>query len=146
MENGTQMSDQASLEVVLSVYEAFRHGNIGAVLNHIDPHGDLNFEGPSTIPWAGQWRGREGWAKFFEAIGSSLDDITLTMEPFAVQGDKVVAVGRYQGRVKLTGKRIDSPVVHLWTVRNGLVMRCQELTNTALEAAACTAGGETPQA
>ena len=61
------------------------------------------------------------------------------MEPFAVQGDNVVAAGRYQARVKLTGKRIDSPLVHLWIIRNAKVVRCQVLTNTATEAAACTA-------
>ena len=65
------------------------------------------------------------------------------MEPFAVQGDNVVAAGRYQARVKLTGKRIDSPLVHLWTIRNGMVVRCQELTNTATEAAAFAAGAAT---
>ena len=33
-------------------------------------------------------------------------------------------------------KRIDSPLVHLWTIRNAKVVRCQELTDTATEAAA----------
>ncbi len=133
------MSDQANVAVVLGGYDAFRRGDITAVLDLLDPQSDLNFEGPSTIPWAGHRQGREGWATFFQTIGENLDEITLTMEPFAVQGDNVVAVGRYQGRVKLTGKRIDSPLVHLWTIRNGMVVRCQELTNTATEAAACTA-------
>lgn len=134
------MSDQANVALVLSVYDAFRRGDIAAVLNHLDPQADLNFEGPSAIPWAGYWHGREGWAKFFQTLGENLDEITLTMEPFAVQGDNVVAAGRYQARVKLTGKRIDSPLVHLWTIRNGMLVGCQELTNTATEAAACTAG------
>ena len=62
------------------------------------------------------------------------------MKPFAVQGDHVVFSGRYSARVKSTGKRIDSPLVHLWTLRNGNVVRCHELTNTALEAAACMTG------
>lgn len=134
------MSDQANVALVLRVYDEFGRGDIAAVLTHLDPQADLNFEGPSTIPWAGNWHGREGWAKFFQAVGENLDDLTLTMEPFAVKGDNVVAAGRYQARVKLTGKRIDSPLVHLWTIRNGMVARCQELTNTAAEAAACTAG------
>jgi ketosteroid isomerase-like protein len=59
------------------------------------------------------------------------------MEPFAAQDDKVVAAGRYQASIKRTGKRIDSPLVHLWTIENGLVVRCQELTNIPAEAAAC---------
>lgn len=61
----------------------------------------------------------------------------LDMQPFAAQDDKVVAAGRYQADVKRTSKRIYSPLVHLSTIENGLVMRCQELTNTAAEAAAC---------
>ena len=134
------MSDPANVDLVLSVYDAFRRGDVAAILNHLDPQADLNFEGPSAIPWAGNRHGREGWAKFFQAVGENLDEITLTMEPFAVQGDKVVTAGRYQARVKLTGKRIDSPLVHLWTLRDAKVVRCQELTNTATEAAACAAG------
>jgi ketosteroid isomerase-like protein len=132
------MSHQDKLALVLSVYDAFRRGDVEAILNRLDPQADLNFEGPSTIPWAGNRHGRQEWAKFFQTVAENLDDITLAMEPFAVQGDNVVAVGRYQARVKRTGMRIDSPLVHLWTVRDGMVVRCQELTNTATEAAACT--------
>lgn len=55
------------------------------------------------------------------------------MEPFAVDGDRIVAVGRYQARVKETGKRIDSPLVQLWTLRDGKVVHCLEMTNTAVE-------------
>jgi ketosteroid isomerase-like protein len=106
----------------------------------LDPQADLQFEGPSAIPWAGNRHGRDGWTTFFQTVGDSLDEITLTIEPFAAQGDRVVASGRYQARVKRTGNRIDSPLAHLWTFRNGMVVRCQELTDTAAEAAACTTG------
>ena len=136
------MSEQANLSLIRELYDAFIRADIGAVLNFLDPAADLEFEGPEVIPWAGHWHGREGWAKFFQTIGENTEQITLKMEPVAAQGDKVVFAGRYQTRVKLTGKRIDSPLVHLWTIRNGLVMKCQELTNTAIEAAACTAGAE----
>ena len=133
------MSEQANVGVIRELYEAFSRGDVAAVLNFLDPQADLDFEGPKSIPWAGNWNGREGWAKFFQTIGGNADEITLKMEPFAAQGDNVVMVGRYQARVKLTGKRIDSPLVHLWTLRNGVVVNCQELTNTATEADACTA-------
>ena len=134
------MSDQANVAVVLSVYDAFSRGNIAAVLDHLDPLAELSFEGPSAIPWAGDRHGRDGWARFFQVLGENLDEIMVKMEPFAVQGEHVVTAGRYQARVKLTGKQIDSPLVHLWTIRNGKVVRCQELTDTATEAAACTVG------
>jgi ketosteroid isomerase-like protein len=131
------MSDQANVRLIQDLYQAFGRGDLAAVLNCLDPQALLEFEGPQEVPWAGSWQGRAGWAGFFEKFGLHADEITLQMEPFAAQGDHVVAAGRYQARVKLTGKRIDSPLVHLWTIRDGFVVKCQELTNTAAEAAAC---------
>jgi ketosteroid isomerase-like protein len=136
------MDDQDNVGLVAGIYDAFSRGDIPAILACLDPKAELIFEGSSAIPWAGNRRGHDGWLSFFQAIGESLDDIAFaeTMKPFAVQGDHVVFSGRYAARVKSTGKRIDSPLVHLWTVRNGKVVRCQELTNTAVEASACLAG------
>lgn len=132
------MDDQTNLALVMSVYDAFSRGDIPAILNCMDVQSELIFEGSSAIPWAGHWRGREGWGRFFQFVGENLEGVTLQkMEPFAVQGDNVVVAGRYQGKVKQTGRRIDSPLVHLWTVRNGKVVRCVELTNTVAEATAC---------
>ena len=132
------MSTQTNVEVIQGIYAAFSRGDIAAILAVIDPQSELVFEGSPAIPWAGHFKGREGWGSFFQAVGSNLDEVGLQMAPFAAQGDNVVASGRYQGHVKQTGKRIDSPLVHLWTLRNGLVVRCLELTNTAAEAAACS--------
>ena len=132
------MSEQANADLIRNLYAAFRRGDIPQVMSFLDPRADLNFEGPATIPWTGARHGHEGWVSFFQTIGESLEDITLSMELFAAQGDNVAAAGRYQGRVRKTGNHIDSPLVHLWTIRNGLVVHCQEMTNTAAEAAACS--------
>ena len=131
------MREEANVRLIQELYDAFSRGDIGVVLSSLDPRADLIFEAPKTIPWSGNWHGHEGWSKFFETLAGSADEIKLQMEPFAAQNDHVVAVGRYQATVKLTGKRIDSPLVHLWTIQEGLIIRCQELTNTAAEAAAC---------
>jgi uncharacterized protein len=134
------MSEEANVRLIRELYDAFSRGDVAAVLNSLDPQAELSFEGPGAIPWAGNWHGREGWVKFFRTLGENADEITLQMEPFAAQGDNVVTAGRYRARVKRTGRRIDSPLVHLWTVRDGMVVKCLELTDTAAEAAACTAG------
>ena len=128
-------------DVIVNLYEAFNRGDIPAVLATIDPQAELVFEGTPAIPWAGTWRGLEGWTNFFGAVGGALDELSVSMEIFAVDGERVVAAGRYRGRVKSNDQRIDSPLVHLWTVRNGRIVRCVETTNTAVEAAACTAAG-----
>ena len=137
------MSDQTNVALLESIYDAFTRGDIPAILNCLDPQAELIYEGSPAIPWAGNRRGHDGWQAIFQAFGQNLDDIVFSdpMKPFAVQGDHVVFSGRYAARVKATGKRIDSPLVHLWTVRNGKVVRCVELTNTAHEASACATGG-----
>jgi uncharacterized protein len=134
------MSEQANVDIVQNIYAAFGRGDVAGILSLLDPQADLIFEGAPAIAWSGNRHGRDGWATFFQTVAEHQSDTAVVgMEPFAVQGDHVVCAGRYQGVVKKTGKRIDSPLVHLWTLRNGLVIRCQELTNTAAELAACTA-------
>jgi len=135
------MNEQANVSVVLSTYDAFRRGDIAFILKNLDPQVEWKVEGAAAVPYCGIQRGREAVAKnFFVPIGETLDEITLTMEPFAAQGDNVVIAGRYQARVKSTGKRVDVPLVHLWTIRNGLVARYQGLDNSAAVAAAYTSG------
>jgi ketosteroid isomerase-like protein len=51
-------------------------------------------------------------------------------------GDRVVALGRYSGKFKKTGRAIDAQFAHVWTVRNGKVTAFQQYTDTAQVAAA----------
>jgi ketosteroid isomerase-like protein len=136
------MSKQRNVQLVSSIYEAFDRGDIPAILNCLDPEAELVFEAPAAIPWGGNRRGPAGWSSFFQTLGQNLEDVTFSeaMKPFAAQDDRVVFLGRYAARVKSTGARIDTPLVHLWTLRDGKVIRCIEVTNTALEASACTIG------
>src|SRR5258708_2512994 len=99
---GTTMSDQETLAVVLSIYDAFRRGDVAAILSTMDPKAELKYETVAAIPWTGNRQGHDGWGTFFQTVGENLEDVTLTMEPFAVQGDHIVVAGRYQAKVKKT--------------------------------------------
>ena len=131
------MSETANVRLIQDLYAAFGRGDVGAVLGFLGPGAELSFEGPESIPWTGNWPGADGWTRFFQTLGSAADNVQLQMEPFAAQDGNVVFAGRYQARVKATGKQIDSPLVHLWTIRDGQVASCREMTNTAAEASAC---------
>jgi ketosteroid isomerase-like protein len=43
---------------------------------------------------------------------------------FAV-GDRVVVLGRETGRGRVTDLKLDAPVMHLWTVKNGKLASCE---------------------
>jgi uncharacterized protein len=43
----------------------------------------------------------------------------------------VVVLGRYRGRAKGSGKPLDVPFVHVWTVRGGRATRFRQFLDTA---------------
>jgi len=135
------MSEQANVSLVLSLYEAFRRGDIPTILNTMDPQISWEVEAPASVPFSGVGRGPDFAGKFFAGIASTMDQITLDMAPFAAQGDNVVTAGRYQARIIATGRRIDVPLVHCWTIRNGKVLRYVNMSDTGAiaEAYAATA-------
>src|SRR5581483_8271831 len=77
------MNRESTSAVVQRIYEMFGKGDIPAVRGCIDPNGELVFEGPSAVPWAGRYQGRDGWGVFFQRIGGNLDILGMTMEIFA---------------------------------------------------------------
>jgi len=53
------MREDANVRLTRGLYDAFSGGDIGVVLNFLAPRADLIFEGPTAIPWAGNWHGRD---------------------------------------------------------------------------------------
>jgi ketosteroid isomerase-like protein len=56
------MSEQTNVAVVQQAYEAFGRGDIFGVLDLLTDDVVWTFQGPSTIPFAGVHRGRQGIA------------------------------------------------------------------------------------
>jgi len=59
------------------------------------------------------------------------EDFSATPHEFVVEGDRVVVFGRYKETWKATGKTIDIPFVHSWTVEDGKLVAFQQYTDTA---------------
>ncbi|MGQ0701647.1 MAG: nuclear transport factor 2 family protein [Gemmatimonadales bacterium] len=49
---------------------------------------------------------------------------------FIAGGQTIVVEGRYRGKVKATGKPIDSQFAHVFEFRDGKVIRFQQYTDT----------------
>jgi ketosteroid isomerase-like protein len=69
--------------------------------------------------------------EFFNALASTQENMKLTMEDFIAEGDGVAAFGRSQAKVKATGRNFDTPVAHLFRIRNGKVSRFLNFGDTA---------------
>ena len=62
-------------------------------------------------------------------VGAFLQKLTSAIESkfkadqFVDSGDQVVAVGYTRGVARATGKEFEVPAVHVWTLKNGKVLR-----------------------
>ena len=100
---------QENVGLIRSLYEAFGRGDVPAVLAAMDP---AIVEG------------------VFARLGGEWDGFSVALEELLDAGDTVVARGRYGGAYKKTGIRIHAQFAHVWTLRDGKVVKFQQYTDT----------------
>ncbi len=130
------MSEQTNVAVVQQAYEAFGRGDIFGVLDLLTDDVVWTLQGPSTIPFAGVHRGREGIAEFFSLVGEALEFEQFEPREFVAQGDTVVVLGYERSLAKATGRPLEQEWVHVYTLRDGKIARGRFFEDTAAEVAA----------
>jgi len=108
--------DSASLQRVKEFFGRFGKGDIPGVLNTMSEDVDWSIPGPTTIPYAGQRKGREQVGKFFAAFSDAVEVQKFEPREFIAQKDKVVVLGHEVLKVKTTGKVVDNEWVMVFTV------------------------------
>jgi uncharacterized protein len=120
----------ARVAAVRESYSAFARGDLDAVLALL--HDDVEWHQAQGLPHGGLYRGvdevrrhvfeplgREWWAEFAARPDELIDG-----------GDEVVVLGRYLGIGKATGRRLDVPFVHVWSLRDGKAWRFRQFLDT----------------
>ncbi len=132
------MSDQENIALIRRMYQAFGAGDIQTILDSVESKAEWTNHGPATIPYAGSWAGHARIREFFKAIADSTTGGEVIPESIVATGDTVVATGRYRATVRDTGAQIDTPVAHLFTIRDGKVVKWVGFSDTARVAEAHT--------
>lgn len=113
----------------------FAAGDVQAILNNVSATaGWVNYS-PETVPYAGNFTGRI--PEFFQAIGRSTGAKVIANK-FIAQDDSAVSIARYTAKVRDTGANIDTPLAHIFTVREGKVTSWIGFSDSAAVAAAHT--------
>jgi uncharacterized protein len=121
----------SAADIVRRSYDAFARHDIDGVLG--DMHPEIEWHQAQGLPHGGFYKGldevkrnifdpldRDWWAEFSAAPDEFIDG-----------GDQVVVLGRYRGVAKGTGKRLDVPFVHVWTLRDEKAVRFRQFLDTA---------------
>ena len=125
------MDEARNTQVVKDAYAAFGRGDIPALLAMVDPGIEWTAVVGSRTPASGIRHKREGVAKFFQDLGASMEFQSFEPRDFITQGDTVVVLGHYVGRVKATGRSYDSEWVMIFKVRDGLITWFKEFADSA---------------
>jgi ketosteroid isomerase-like protein len=123
------MSDLVA--TVKEMYAAFGRGDVDGIMRHVADDVLWESEGPEELGFTGVRHGRQESLGFFQGITREHADPKLTMRDFVASDDSVAVFGRYEFTLKRSGRRVNSPVGHLFQFRDGKVVRYINLVNTA---------------
>jgi ketosteroid isomerase-like protein len=111
----------SDLELVGEIYDRFRAGDIEAALARFHP--DIEIHERPVIPDPQVHRGHEGVLASLRESRSAFQGLDMVPEEFLSAGGHVIVVFRFQGKGRGSGIPIDERLAHLWTIRDGKVIR-----------------------
>ena len=120
-----------NVALVRGIYDAFAAGDVPAVVGAMRP--DIvwneaeNFPLADRNPYVGPDAIVEG---VFARLAADWDGFALTIDELLDAGEAVVALGRYRGTHRATGREVDAQLVHVWRVEDGKAKGFQQLTDT----------------
>ncbi len=119
------------VEIVQRSYEAFARKDLDGVMGDMAP--DIRWEQAQGLPHGGVYHGLDEVRRnIFEPLDAEWwAEFSADPDEFLDAGDDVVVLGRYRGLAKGTGRRLDVPFVHVWTLREGRAVRFRQFLDTA---------------
>jgi ketosteroid isomerase-like protein len=121
----------SSVDLVKRSYAAFELGDMDGVLGDMDP--EIEWQQAQGLPHGGTYHGLDAVRRnIFDPLDEQWwDEFSAVPTEFLEAGGEVVVLGRYRGVAKGTGKQLDVPFVHIWTVRGERAVRFRQFLDTA---------------
>ena len=118
-------------EIIRGAYAAFAKGDIPTVLGALASNVIwIEAEGG---PYGGTYVGPNAVLEnIFMKIGGEWDGYAAVPDEFIANDSTVVALGKYSGKYKATGKSFTAPFVHVWKFLDGKVISFQQHTDTVV--------------
>jgi uncharacterized protein len=119
-------TESKNIVAVRRLYEA--RGNPDIVKTVLAP--DVRWEVVEGFPYSGVYQGLDGVFDFFTRLFGDFENWdTEPAEIFEV-GDRVIGLGFYSARARATSKSFKARFAHVWTMRDGLIIRLQQCADT----------------
>ena len=121
----------SNLDSVKSLYQAFAEGDIPSVLGFLSR--DIEWTEAEGFPYGGTYHGPNSvLTDVFMRLGSEWIGFAAVADEFIGGGDTVVALGKYSGTYKKTGKSFQANFAHVWKIQDGKAIRFIQYVDTLL--------------
>jgi len=119
---------QGNAEVVARIYGEFALREEGLVL--IDPDVVIQ-QDPGVVGTEGTYHGHAGFVQSILDIGAVFEDMRFVPEKLTEIGDRVLATVTMTARGRESGVELRQVLGHVWTLRDGLVVRVEAYASAA---------------
>jgi len=121
----------SNLDTVKAIYQAFAEADIPSVLGLLSP--DIAWTEAEGFPYAGTYHGPNSvLMDVLMRLGTEWDGFAAVPEEFIDGGETVVALGKYSGTYKATGKSFQADFAHVWKLQDGKAIRFVQYIDTLL--------------
>ena len=125
-------------EAADAFYAAIHGGDFDALFDTLADDCTIEYYGPSVIPFAGIFKGKEKCRVFFGHVAEDVDIIEFRQDEFIVDGDRVAVTGHLTLKMRSNERVYDSEYVHVHSVRNGQIVRFRDFQDSAKAAFVCS--------
>jgi uncharacterized protein len=109
------------VRVLVEGYEAWNRREPDALGDLLDP--EMEWQPGFGALEEGVHRGADGFREFVASWMESFDDFHIRPELLIQAGDAIVVIAHQRGRGRGSGIVLESQVVHVWTIREGVAVR-----------------------
>ena len=120
-----------NIEIIKELYTDFSNGDIDSMKGKFAP--EIEWIQMKGFPNGGHHIGFDDINKnVFQNFGQHWTNWTAKVEEFLDAGKSVLAVGKYEGTYKETGKSFQADFIHRYVLENAKITRFIQYTDTHL--------------
>jgi ketosteroid isomerase-like protein len=127
------MTEKKNVELIKKAYEAFLRKDYDLILENIEPR--VEWEAAvgtgKKIPFGGIRHGVAEVKTYFTELEKVLFIKKYEIKEYIAENDKVVALGFYEAVVKETNKKLQTPFVAIFTIKNEKLVKYEQFVDTA---------------
>ncbi len=120
-----------NVTLVERLYTALERDDMAAALEVCASDAEGRYPAEGRLAYGGVWHGHDAILAWAEAHDEEEEILDFRVDEVVAAGDKVVALGFFQGCAKSAENTWETSFVHVIAIRQGLVQRFEAFFDTA---------------